>query len=421
MNPKPLIRLLTALLPLLLVSCRHTNLFNSEEYEDQMADAYMVTTVSDGHNWQLTQMTYLDVTVNRSNDEVYDVTLFDGDVALARGSVNNGSTLSTTFSRPRGTEGDYRLVLTNLRGESTSRPVTIDNNTVRAVYGRSRADGEETLDVTIDTVQGMTQTYLFEDRYPIVSDCDFNDLVVRIGKSITGRTIIIRAELLAVGSYQQIALCTRLVGVKAARVRLVSEHPMKRSHAGSSSMVGNAGTTLHTGLGSKEAVLMMTNDAHWALSDDAPAGTPTRQLINATHEEEFILSTTVPSAVAEYHVTFNSLSEAQTFFSNDKTDPFIVVVNNGRTWEVHQYIYKRQQTLSEYYMGQMGVYVSNPYTWCLAVPSATMSYPVEGVPLGYGYEKRPYVEPAFPQFSTWAARRTSFETWYTHPNHELVY
>lgn len=265
--------------------------------------------------------------------------------------------------------------------------------------------------------------YCYCNGYPQPSSSwDFNDLVLRIGRTLVDDyTIRLHVTLVAVGTKVQQAAAIRLYGVPYDEVESVTPVNNKRFVDNTSlvrSLIREDDDLLESRKG--EAVINLFDDAHAAFySKTDELGMVRRYLYNVTPNTDASHFTMTPKTIS-YDVRFKKAGKAENI-TFSMFDPFIVYNYNGSKWEVHKYTYKFDEVLYEYYSGSPQSYDTG-YTWALEIPYSWFAYPREDVPMGsykkgalYGaYGKYNH------SFGQWAADRYNSRDWYLYPETNMV-
>ena len=267
--------------------------------------------------------------------------------------------------------------------------------------------------------------YCYCNGYPQPSSSwDFNDLVLRIGRTLVDDyTIRLHVTLVAVGTKVQQAAAIRLYGVPYDEVESVTPVNNKRFVDNTSlvrSLIREDDDLLESRKG--EAVINLFDDAHAAIYQ-APDGNVVRRYFN-TMKENGSTSAKASAKTVTYIFTFNTEYEARTF-SLTEFDPFILVrygTSGDNFWEVHTYPYKLTEVLFPYYNGAAQSY-DNGFIWALAIPSAKFRYPVEGMAIGElkkGIVAGAYQEKGL-SFGDWILNENNAQDWYLYPADGAVY
>ena len=271
--------------------------------------------------------------------------------------------------------------------------------------------------------QPQTFTYLYEEGFPLPGDFDFNDMVLRVSKSVSGPSQIdLKVTLEAVGTSLPYAAAIQLYGVKYDDVEKVEilegtamdqGYPLRR-------MIINSSKTLLKGR-KGEAVVNLFENGHYVMNQELnDVGSVQTYVYNTTSSERENYSATAPFATRTYRISFkNGKTVPDLLF--DQIDPFLIHEYNSGLWEVHTYPYKFAETLKSIYGGKQHYY-DNHVSWALVVPKADFRYPVEGMSLGtYNGELGELFGP-YTLFADWVKDHTQNRDWYNRPTYpQLLY
>ena len=269
----------------------------------------------------------------------------------------------------------------------------------------------------------QTFTYLYEDGFPLPGDFDYNDMVLRVSKSVSGPSQIdLKVTLEAVGTSLPYAAAIQLYGVKYDDVEKVEilegtamdqGYPLRR-------MIINSSKTLLKGR-KGEAVVNLFENGHYVMNQELnDVGSVQTYVYNTTSSERENYSATAPFATRTYSISFkNGKTVPDLLF--DQIDPFLIHEYNSGLWEVHTYPYKFAETLKSIYGGKQHYY-DNHVSWALVVPKADFRYPVEGMSLGtYNGELGELFGP-YTLFADWVKDHTQNRDWYNRPTYpQLLY
>ncbi|MCD8031631.1 MAG: LruC domain-containing protein [Bacteroides sp.] len=257
--------------------------------------------------------------------------------------------------------------------------------------------------------QVLSYSYAFEDLYPEMGDYDFNDIVLDIATTYNRannnaiESVEIEITLATVGATKQIGAGLRLMGVAQsdiASITFVDPNNMRSTLSGSlfDASTYESGTT-------SAAVIPLFGDAHKVYNDQYD------------YQRRLILNTAAANAITPYTMKIVLVMADQS-----KTNPMISMENmdffigfagalNKRT-EVHlfEWIANATPNGEVYADGAAEVAIGGRYTWAVCVPGI-FTYPKEGVT----------ITEAYPDFTGWAANRTTNQEWYTNPEQDLVY
>ena len=417
---------LLAGLSFVFLSCEKEQ-FSKEAYDELVDFNFLVDNMDKEHDWCLTHSDTVTV-ISESKDiyalEVLTQNPYQSDAAeiAAEGvcSINEkNSGFQTTMS--------YTLPATQQTAYIAAKR---QNGTYIGVV--PFATGTEIVTIDIDALQTgnlikspkpQTFTYLYEEGFPLPGDFDFNDMVLRVSKSVSGPSQIdLRVTLEAVGTSLPYAAAIQLYGVKyddVEKVEILEGAAMDQGYPLRRMMI-ESGKTLLKGR-SGEAVINLFENGHYVMNQELnDVGSVQTLVYNTTTTDREDYSATAPSASRTYRVHFkNGRPAADLTF--DQIDPFLIHEYNSGLWEVHTYPYKFSETLKNIYRGKQHYY-DNHVSWALVVPKADFRYPVEGMSLGtYNSELGESFGP-YTSFADWVKDHTQNSDWYNHPTYpQLLY
>lgn len=271
--------------------------------------------------------------------------------------------------------------------------------------------------------------YCFEDNFPQVGDYDFNDAVITVTPTISGKNVTLRISLDAVGASELIAGALRIKGLRSGDI--VSHTREGNMDEGLPSNVGDRTIATDEDIlprsmtTTDDIVLPLFNNAHWSLGRTIDANGSVRSWFYNTVKRgdsyDSYLNDVEP-AVVTYH--FELTDEAKTaFFTEQYLDPFIVEGYNGTNWEVHTVPFKTEEVLSDYSTGVNRAYTDN-FPWAICVPGNSFKYPIEWQSIG-SFKENDGIDGAYKEpghsFAEWARDRRQATDWYNYPTKGLVY
>ncbi len=283
----------------------------------------------------------------------------------------------------------------------------------------------------------FSRRYCFEDNFPEAGDYDFNDVVLTVSPSLTGKTLTLKVSIDAVGATKTIGAAIRFIGVKTSD--LASYTVTK----GFTSLPGNLEANYHnieasTGFlaenqspnNTSSLVLVMFKDAHWAINPTlANDGSIENVFFNTVERNTAGNKKYVEPKEATYTLVFNDEEKAKTMLKENLYDVFIVEPYGSSYWEVHtvQNGFKTAQVITSPKPANSAgktyeeAYGSN-MPWAIQVPSA-FQYPVEWQVIGTkeGGALSGAYKNAGHSFGEWAENSATATDWYNYPTSSLVF
>lgn len=395
--------------------------FDKKKYNEFVDYEFMIDNMDRSHNWSLTHSDTVNIitpsTVNTV--QILTGTPYGGnEVEICAEGVCYGNKATLAYTIPN-TQNKLYLAAISSTGE---------------YLGVTPFDyGTKSIDLTSQQLYTgsnlkepipQTFTYLFEENFPEPGDFDYNDVVLRIGKSYTESSyqVVLTVKLDAAGAAKQNGAAIHLAGIKydeVAKVEIVfgeqmdKDYPMPRRYIGSDKLLvkGRNG----------EAIVNLFEDAHWALLKSSETnGSILRMKINTMHNDVENQGITVDPISTTYCITFKDRSVARglTF---DHIDPFILEEYNGSVWEVHTYAYKFNDVLKDIFRGNQDAY-DNHVSWCVVVPQKDFRYAIEGMPLSTFSSQSGEVFGPYDDFSKWMKNHFAYNDWYKNISHmQFVY
>lgn len=418
------------------MSCHH-EMFDEGKYNDIVDSISPVDSVDANHTWTLAVPKGLvvqaperegiqKVRVLTANPRETGDAEVVGEAWLSSGekitmTITYPSTITTLYAALVDDEGTYSIIKFLPDLESS---ISFDGD---LLVDREKLSYEP---------QPQQYTYCYEEEYPAPGDYDYNDVVLRISQERTGkREMRINVQLAAVGASDQMAAALRLVGFKYSDIESVrtvdslsfnttngQNLPNEMKTVVPSSNENFYNSFLSSGI-HDEAVINLFGDAHWATGDllDVDFGQMTRKKYNVSKTvgsnknggyQQF-----VPRTVS-YIVTFKSAAGLDGL-SMDQLDPFIMVMYNGGTFEVHQYTYSESWVFTNYSPSQI-----KNLPWALCVPKKNFRWPLEGVNVGF-IMREVHTFGAYQtyehSFGEWAMDRKKALDWYNYPTENQVF
>ena len=412
---------------MLFMSCKR-DMYDSDAYQQLIAESSPFDTIDPQHTWNLTQVHSVVVVANPADvQKISSVRILtdnpytseDAEI-LAEAFCSKGDSVTLFYSSP--------VTLSRLYAAVS----TADGRWLLKVFYA----GQQQVDFVSDVLsfEGtpkssyQTYTYCFEDTYPEPGDNDFNDIVMRIQKlpSLSKNEIRLRISLVAVGTLRQVASAIRLVGYDYAdveEVTIVEGHNFDPDYTIQRYFIDSSDLLLKGIHG--EAVLNLFEDAHFAMypvintSTDGSSGS-VRCYYNTYKETDGQLKMQVSEKTLTYVVKLRNSKTVQNFTLED-IDPFILKDFNSGKWEIHTFAYKAVEVLHE--LGVSETANSTRMTWALKIPYAQFRYPQEGNSMGSyrdGILSGAYMTPDH-SLGQWVANCAMSTDWFRYPAAEMVY
>lgn len=415
---------LTALGLLTMTSCGK-ELFNEEVYNKAVDSQFMIDNVDKEHDWCLTRNDT--ITIKTKGSTIFGVQVL----------TTNPYTSTESEIAAEGVCMDYEVQLcyTIPVTHSAIYIAALDEKgnylgVVPTVYGRKEIeialpDLQTSGTLTPPTYQ--TFTYLYDSNFPLPGDYDYNDMVLRISKSMpdpdVSITVDLNVTLEACGAQELYGAAIHLGGIDyddIAKVEIVGGHPMDEGYPLQRLYIDSNDVLLRARNG--EAVINLFESAQWALGRRKnELGDIDKIHYNVTHGDREGYSATVNPVHATYRITFKKRDKARSL-TFDRIDPFIVHQNlNGGMWEVHTYAYKFEESLRELYYGNQSAY-DNHISWALIIPKGDFRYPSEGMSLCTFQSDLNATFGPYEGFADWMKNHNTNRSWYlnlTRP--QLVY
>ncbi len=240
------------------------------------------------------------------------------------------------------------------------------------------------------TPQPQVFVFCYEEEMPDITqpDFDYNDIVLHLSYERTGKhEMRFHVQLAAVGTDHQVAAAIHLKNIKKddiESITTVGDASFNQNNQGKEVpnqilSVQKDRTLLLEARNSKDAVINMFCDGHWATGDilTEDYGRMLRKRYNVTKGSSTDAQIMVPREVT-YVVTFKENVGVE-YITYDLIDPFIMKQFLGAVFEVHPYAYRSECVLSEYPIDDR----INRVPWALTIPYGKFRHPLEGVNIGF--------------------------------------
>lgn len=275
----------------------------------------------------------------------------------------------------------------------------------------------------------LSYRYCFEDNFPQLGDYDFNDAVITVTPTISGKNVSLKVSLDAVGASEQIAAAIRIVGLKSSSVVSCTREGDFDSNYPSTGyrIIDNFSDN---GLlpddmknNTTDVVIKLFNNAHWSLGRTMQSnGSILNWFFNTVKRDDAFSNKINDITPTEVTYNFELISEeAAASFVQDCLDVFIVEGYNGGYWEVHTVPFKTDEVLRAWASGTKQAYANN-FPWAICVPGNFL-YPLEWqcIGLSKGTEREGAYETEGHSFAEWAKDHTKATDWYKYPTMSKVY
>ena len=275
----------------------------------------------------------------------------------------------------------------------------------------------------------LSLRYCFEDNFPSPGDYDFNDIVMTLTPSVSGKVLTLDVSLDAVGASACLAAAIRVIGAGTADAAVVNGFAKPRSNFGTYANITTDEDFVTKG---SDKVIVLFKDAHWAINpteSSATSGSPMRVFYNTVKDRNSAKGRSVSKKTARYTLTFSSEALAQAAAAENKFDVFII---NPSGFEIHTVqngfklatVLKERENVEAY----QAAYGSN-MPWAIMLPSTSTNpfkYPIEWTPIGgtKGYvsgDGKVAYDFENGSFADWASNSSNASDWYLHPTAGLVY
>lgn len=418
-----------------VTSCKEANLFDENDYNEFVTNAFPVQNIDPLHDWSTTYKYPFRVGIGYEG--AYTLKFYSDNPKYLSSRllntcyVDGNQTYDIRVTAPSVVDKIY-VSLVDDKGQRRIREVNATTSLNDVVFSEATSaediisNESESMDVP------QAYTFCFEENFPQPGDYDFNDVVmgVTLNKSMENgvRYLTVGIEVRAVGSGSRLAAAMRLADVSAKDVvgttyeRAGAKHYFFTQY-GDQDMLPKFGDsneflTMHN---STDLVIPVFNDAHYFISGGVTmAALPERNFYNTVTDEEDLRG----KAVTAKSQTFKFAVNDATLFNNlsvSDIDLFILEEYNAGVFEVHTIPYKTAEVIDEWAAVNSdgsSPYGSN-YPWALLIPGE-FKYPIEG--LSIGKAKGNVIGGAYLGFSSWAQNRNSNKNWYNKPqDSEVVY
>lgn len=428
METKGLSYLGLLLFMLTFIACEKEK-FDANAYNEIVDYQFLIDNVDRNHEWCLTHGDT--ITITNSGESIYAVQVLTNNpytatnaeiaaegVCFLNGNMDGGHSTTLAYTLPIVQDRAYIAALKQDGTYIGVTPFTFGTDTVNLDYvilesGKS-----------VHTPQPQTFTYLYEEGFPLPGDFDFNDLVLRVSKSITELSyqVDLKVTVEAVGGNYSFAGAILLAGISyddVDKVEILEGENMDKGYPLRHTMIDNDKTLLRSRSG--EPVIRLFESGHYVLNNQLnEVGSVQTLFYNTETTPVEERSAIVPSVSRTYRISFKNRNIARSL-SFDQIDPFITHEYNGGLWEIHTYKYKFQETLRSIYNGKSDFY-DNHISWSIVVPKADFRYAVESMSLGTFNSHTGVTFGPYTSFAEWMTDHTQNNDWYEHITYpQLLY
>lgn len=389
--------------------------FDQNKYQGSVDTQFMIDYADPDHDWCLTKSDT--ITINTSEEKIYSVQVLTADpygttkseIAAEGVCYGNHATLAYTIPITQSTV--YIAALDNEGSYLGATPFQ---------YGTKQIDllsSQLTKGSSLTSPTAQTFTYLYESTFPHPDDFDYNDMVLRISKSMPdpGNAYIVdlSVKLEACGAGELYAAAIQLAGIPysaISKVEIVGGKAMDEGYPIDPMFITNKSTLQrgHNG----NAVIRLFECAQYALAKNTDEwGDIAVIRYNTSHEVAENYSAIVDPVTRTYRITFNS-SEVARNFCFDHIDPFIIHEYNTGYWEVHTFPHRFEMLISNMETN-LSAY-DYPVSWSLVIPKSDFRYCRQGISLSSYNSTTGEVFGPYTDFTTWMQNHNNAQArkWY---------
>lgn len=403
-----------ALAMLAMTGCNKDQ-FDQNKYQGSVDTQFMIDYADPDHDWCLTKSDT--ITINTSEEKIYSVQVLTADpygttkseIAAEGVCYGNHATLAYTIPITQST-----IYIAALDNEGSYLGV------IPFQYGTEQIDllsSQLTKGSSLTSPTAQTFTYLYESTFPHPDDFDYNDMVLRISKSMPnpGNAYIVdlSVKLEACGAGELYAAAIQLAGIPysaISKVEIVGGKAMDEGYPIDPMFITNKSTLQrgHNG----NAVIRLFECAQYALARNTDEwGDIAVIRYNTSHEVAENYSAIVDPVTRTYRITFNS-SEVARNFCFDHIDPFIIHEYNTGYWEVHTFPHRFEMLISNMETN-LSAY-DYPVSWSLVIPKSDFRYCRQGISLSSYNSTTGEVFGPYTDFTTWMQNHNNAQArkWY---------
>ena len=416
----PLLMLAAALT--MNISCKNHDLYNLEITQVINDSIMPIDSVDKFHNWLLFKTATVAVKANDNVGAQWVKILTadprqatDAEVA-SQAPITDGGIAYLSFCYPSLTDTLYAALVSS---EGLYTVASFIPGSERQVDFSNPRYRQQVLSYN---PQPQVFVFCYEEEMPDITqpDFDYNDIVLHLSYERTGmHEMRFHVQLAAVGTDKQVAAAIHLKNIKKddiESITTVGDASFNQNNQGKEVpnqilSVQKDRTLLLEARNSKDAVINMFCDGHWATGDilTEDYGRMQRKRYNVTKSSSTDAQIMVPREVT-YVVTFKDNVGVE-YITFDVIDPFIMKQFLGAVFEVHPYAYRSECVLSEYPLDDR----INRVPWSLTIPYGKFRHPLEGVNIGFkkketlGFGAYGYTNHSFGE---WSMDHTLALDWY---------
>ena len=404
------------------ISCKNHDLYNLEITQVINDSIMPIDSVDKFHNWLLFRTATVAVKANDNVGAQWVKILTadprqatDAEVA-SQAPITDGGIAYLSFCYPSLTDTLYAALVSS---EGLYTVASFIPGSERQVDFSNPRYRQQVLSYN---PQPQVFVFCYEEEMPDITqpDFDYNDIVLHLSCERTGkREMRFHVKLAAVGTDKQVAAAIHLKNIKKddiESITTVGDASFNQNNQGKEVpnqilSVQKDKTLLLEARNSKDAVINMFCDGHWATGDilTEDYGRMQRKRYNVTKSSSTDAQIMVPREVT-YVVTFKDNVGVE-YITFDVIDPFIMKQFLGAVFEVHPYAYRSECVLSEYPLDDR----INRVPWSLTIPYGKFRHPLEGVNIGFkkketlGFGAYGYTNHSFGE---WSMDHTLALDWY---------
>jgi len=404
------------------ISCKNHDLYNLEITQVINDSIMPIDSVDKFHNWLLFKTATVAVKANDNVGAQWVKILTadprqatDAEVA-SQAPITDGGIAYLSFCYPSLTDTLYAALVSS---EGLYTVASFIPGSERQVDFSNPRYRQQVLSYN---PQPQVFVFCYEEEMPDITqpDFDYNDIVLHLSCERTGkREMRFHVKLAAVGTDKQVAAAIHLKNIKKddiESITTVGDASFNQNNQGKEVpnqilSVQKDKTLLLEARNSKDAVINMFCDGHWATGDilTEDYGRMQRKRYNVTKSSSTDAQIMVPREVT-YVVTFKDNVGVE-YITFDVIDPFIMKQFLGAVFEVHPYAYRSECVLSGYPLDDR----INRVPWSLTIPYGKFRHPLEGVNIGFkkketlGFGAYGYTNHSFGE---WSMDHTLALDWY---------
>ena len=404
------------------ISCKNHDLYNLEITQVINDSIMPIDSVDKFHNWLLFRTATVAVKAN-DNVGAQWVKILTADPRQATNAevatqapITDGGIAYLSFCYPSLTDTLYAALVSS---EGLYTVASFIPGSERQVDFSNPRYRQQVLSYN---PQPQEFVFCYEEEMPDITqpDFDYNDIVLHLSYERTGmHEMRFHVQLAAVGTDKQVAAAIHLKNIKKddiESITTVGDASFNQNNQGKEVpnqilSVQKDRTLLLEARNSKDAVINMFCDGHWATGDilTEDYGRMQRKRYNVTKSSSTDAQIMVPREVT-YVVTFKDNVGVE-YITFDVIDPFIMKQFLGAVFEVHPYAYRSECVLSEYPLDDR----INRVPWSLTIPYGKFRHPLEGVNIGFkkketlGFGAYGYTNHSFGE---WSMDHTLALDWY---------